>query len=236
MAVVRNDLNLYEDHADAWWAGADGLFRSLRQVGEFHLELIEAAWGDVRDLQVAELGCGGGWLALQLDARGALVSGVDRSPASIRVAREQARARCARARFHQSDLSDTPFPSAVFDRCVMTDVLEHLDDVPSALAEVARILRPGGQLFVNTFDRSLLATLFVVTLGEGLGFVPRGTHDPKLFVRPSELIEMATAAGLELLQLGWERPAWLRTLRTRTVHLTDARFGLGYHALLVKRG
>jgi 2-polyprenyl-6-hydroxyphenyl methylase/3-demethylubiquinone-9 3-methyltransferase len=236
MTRVRNDLSLYDDHADAWWSEGDGMFRSLRQVGAFHLECIRAAWGDLKGKRVVELGCGGGWLALELDARGALVSGVDRSRASIAVATRQAQERGARARFMEADLLKTQFPGASFDHCVMTDVLEHLDDVPGALAEVARLLRPGGQLFVNTFTRSWLAALIVVHLGEGLGFVPKGTHDPRLFVRPAELEQHAAAAGLELVELGWERPAWLRTLRTRTVHLTHARSGLGYHALLQKRG
>jgi 2-polyprenyl-6-hydroxyphenyl methylase / 3-demethylubiquinone-9 3-methyltransferase len=234
---VRNDLNMYEANAAAWWSSAAREFRSLRSVGEFHLGLIDQFWGaQLQGARVVELGCGGGWLALELDARGAHVSAVDRSQASLVAARQQALNRCARARFFDSDLHFTPFPSAQFDFCVMTDVLEHLTDPAGALREVGRLLKPGGQLFVNTFDRHWLSAVVVVHLAEGLGIVPRGTHDPKLFVRPSELAAYGHAADLESVHLGWEQPRLWQTLRTRVVQLRAARRGLGYHALLQKRG
>lgn len=235
--VVRNDLNLYEVNASAWWSTTAREFRSLRSVGQYHLGLIEQFWGArLSDARVVDLGCGGGWLALELNARGAHVSAVDRSPASIAAARQQALNSCARARFFDSDLSFTPFPSTHFDFGVMTDVLEHLVDPASALREAGRLLKPGGQLFVNTFDRNLLSALVVVHLAEGLGIVPRGTHDPRLFVRPSELAEYGRAANLEVVSLGWECPRLWQTLRTRVVQLRTSRRGLGYHAVLEKRG
>lgn len=235
--VQRNDLEIYEDNAAAWWSPTAREFRSLRSVGQYHLGLIEASWGaQLNDARVVELGCGGGWLALELDARGAHVSAVDRSKASIAAARQQSLIRCARARFFDSDLYFTPFTSGHFDFCVMTDVLEHLADPANALREAGRLLKPGGQLFVNTFDRNLVSALVVVHLAEGLGIVPRGTHDPKLFVRPRELAEYGASAGLDLLSLGWERPRLWQTLRTRVVQLRTSRRGFGYHALLQKRG
>ena len=89
---------------------------------------------------------------------------------------------------------------------------------------------------MNTFDRHWLSAVVVVHLAEGLGIVPRGTHDPKLFVRPSELAAYGHAADLESVHLGWEQPRLWQTLRTRVVQLRAARRGLGYHALLQKRG
>jgi len=233
--AVRNDLDLYEEHAADWWGAEGSTFRSLRQVGRFHLERICEHFGPELDgARLVELGCGGGFLALELAAHGAQVEALDLSPASVLAARGEAERRGSTVRFQVADLCAAPFQGESFDLATMTDVLEHVDDPGSALIEAARLLRPGGRLFVNTFDRTFLAALFVVHLGEGLGFVPRGTHDPQLFVRPIELQQMGMAAGLRVESLGWERPDLWRTLSSRTVHLRSSNSGFGYHAVLVK--
>lgn len=233
--TARNDPTLYERHATRWWAPDDRFYRSLRAVGAFHLGLVLEAWGPRLDgLRVADLGCGGGHLALALAARGAEVVGVDRSAASVRAAEEQARRTGSTARFVRSDLLRCPLDSGAFHRVVMTDVLEHVDAPALALREAARLLRDGGRLFLNTFDRTVASALLVVHLAEGLGLVPRGTHDPRLFVRPDELAEYARAAGLSVERVVRERPALLRTVRTWTVHLEAARRGPGFSAFLAK--
>ncbi|MGB3965084.1 MAG: methyltransferase domain-containing protein, partial [Planctomycetota bacterium] len=116
------------------------------------------------------------------------------------------------------------------------DVLEHVGDPAAAIAEAARILRPGGHLFVNTIARTLRARLFAIALGEGLGFLPRGTHRHDRFVRPDELDRMAAASELVRQRRTGERPALLATLRRRAVVLARTRsLAVGYAVLYRKR-
>jgi len=233
--TARNDLQLYEDHADRWWRPGDRFFRSLRSVGAFHLEVL---LGDpdtrIADARVAELGCGGGIASLALAARGARVVGVDRSRSSLRAARREAERRGTPCAFVLADLCNSPLPTERFDLVVMTDVLEHLEQPARALREAARLLRPGGRVFLSTFDRTRASELAVVVLAEGLGLVPRGTHDARLFVRPAELERYARESGLRVERLLRERPALVRTVLTWTIHLRHSRRGPGFCAFLRK--
>ena len=81
---------------------------------------------------------------------------------------------------------------------------------------------------------TMIAEGFVVHLAEGLGLVPRGTHDARLFIRPAELEGQAARVGLQFEHLVWERPALLESLRTWTIHLRSAHSGLGYSAFFRK--
>ena len=232
---TRNDLDLYEENASRWWGPERRFFRSLRSVGRFHLELLRREWGaNLPGARVVDLGCGGGRLALSLARLGARAVGVDRSPASIRAARREAHRRSSSVRFVCADLLSAPLRSGAFDLVVMTDVVEHLENPRRALEEAGRLLRPGGRLFLNTFDRSLRSRIAVVGLAEGLGFVPRGTHDARLFVRPGELEEYARRASLRIERLVWERAALLRSVLTWTIHLAEARRGVAFSAFLRK--
>lgn len=231
----RNDLAIYEDHAETWWRPDSKAFRSLRAVCDHDLELIREAWGGrLAGARVVDLGCGGGFLSLDLAALGADVTGVDLSAGSLAQAREQARLRGLRARFVRADVVDCPLGSGSFDFALLHDVLEHVDDPRRVVAEAARLLRPGGGLYASTVDRGFLSTLQVVWLGEGLGLIPRGTHDPRLFLRPDELEGFAREAGLRVTSTIRRRPEFLATLREWTIRLRVADSGPTYACFLVK--
>jgi 2-polyprenyl-6-hydroxyphenyl methylase/3-demethylubiquinone-9 3-methyltransferase len=233
----RNDLSIYDQHAATWWRPDSKAFRSLRAVCAHDLDLIRAEWGPrLAGARVADLGCGGGFLALDLAELGACVTGVDLSEASLVEGRERARQCGLRARFVRADLEDCPLESGGFDFVLLHDVLEHVGDARRAVVEAARLLRAGGELYVSTIDRGFLSTLQVVWLGEGLGFIPRGTHDPRLFLRPDELVELGRAAGLSTRRTIRRRPDLLATLRERTIRLRTAHRGPTYAAFLVKEG
>jgi len=110
---------------------------------------VLAVLGEVRDLDVLDLGCGPGLYAQELIERGAArVVGVDASSEMVRLARH----RVPGATFHRQDLQ-APLSWAAdgeFDAAVMPLVIHHLDDRVSALREAARVLRPGGRLVVST--------------------------------------------------------------------------------------
>jgi 2-polyprenyl-6-hydroxyphenyl methylase/3-demethylubiquinone-9 3-methyltransferase len=238
----RNDLDLYERNAAQWWDANAFAFRSLHSVKRFHVALLDeilAEAGETTRLDgatVVDLGCGGGLFGLPVAARGARVFGVDISHRSLLAGRVEADRRAASARFVRGDMRRVPLRTGCADLVLLSDVLEHTHDPELAVSEAARLLRPGGALFVNTIDRGFLAALLVVHVAEGLGLVPRGTHDPALFLAPADVAAMAADAGLRLERLQHESAALLRTLRSRTVHLRKSRRGFGYTAWFRKAG
>jgi 2-polyprenyl-6-hydroxyphenyl methylase/3-demethylubiquinone-9 3-methyltransferase len=97
-----------------------------------------------------------------------------------------------------------PFPNNSADAVIVSDVLEHLDDVPAALAEVRRVLRPEGVLVFDTINKSWwswLSTYFVAQ--QVLGIVEAGAHDWNMFIKPVDLEQMLTTAGFTTDRNRW---------------------------------
>lgn len=234
MALQRNDLDLYERHAGDWWDDRSDAFRSLHGVNRFRAKLVEEWFGErIPGARVVDLGCGGGLLSRPMLERGASVVGVDLSHGSLRAARAKLD---GRSLFVRGDATCTPLRDGCADLVLLADVLEHVPDPALPLHEAARLLRPGGLVYVNTINSGLRARLLAVTLAEGLGLVPRGTHDPACFIAPEDLERMAAAAGLRILKLQGERPALLRTIRRWTVELEKSPSSAVTYSALFEKG
>lgn len=207
-----------------WWDEGDREFASLRSINSLRLSILRewmAEWFPEGGARTAfDFGCGGGLMAVPLAAEGIRVVGFDIARSALAAAAQQAQ---PRAWFVCADLGAAAVAEGVADLALLCDVLEHVDDVAGAVATAARSLRPGGALFVNTIHRNALATLLAVWLGEGLGLVPRGTHDPRMFVKPSELEAHARANGLVRTHACGERPRLLASLLARRVVATRSR-------------
>ena len=138
-----NDLTIYDTLAESWWQAHSQLHMLARMnPARFaYFDTIVERW---QGLYVLDLGCGGGLTAACLAQRGAAVVGIDLSCASLHVASRHARGdgyptsvfACGRA-------ESLPFPDTSFDVVWCTDVLEHLHDLPTAIAQIARVLKPG---------------------------------------------------------------------------------------------
>lgn len=193
----RNDLEVYDVREQAWWDDDDPTFQPLHALAPARLAWWDRVAPDWRGLEVLDVGCGGGYVAEPLARRGARVTGVDRAEGALRAAGRRFEAEGLDVTLVRADADALPFPAASFDRVVCTDVLVHVPDFRAALAEAARVLRPGGALLLSSINRNALSRLVMVTLGEDLlGLVHRGTHDPDRFIRPDELLAACAALGL----------------------------------------
>jgi 2-polyprenyl-6-hydroxyphenyl methylase / 3-demethylubiquinone-9 3-methyltransferase len=193
---MRNDLTIYDKVADRWWSDNIRWVRTLKNLVPGRL-----AWFDRHiDWQgkaVLDLGCAGGFMAEALAARGAQVTGIDPATDAIAAARAHARAAGVRINYDVGVGETLPYDAASFDAVVCVDVLEHVADLNRVLAEVARTLRPGGLFLFDTINRNPLAQLATITIAEDvLRLLPRGTHDPAMFIKPRELRTAMQGAGL----------------------------------------
>jgi 2-polyprenyl-6-hydroxyphenyl methylase/3-demethylubiquinone-9 3-methyltransferase len=237
VSARRNDLDIYEQRAADWWDESAPTFRSLRSINAYRLAHIDAACAAfLSRATVVDLGCGGGLLVEPLSTRAARVIGVDLSRRSLGAARRHGSGARARRLYVAGDCARAPLCDGCADLVVLGDVIEHLRDPAATIGEAARLLRAGGYLFVSTINRTARARFLAVTLAERLGYVPRGTHDPRMFVRPDELRAAAQQHGLTLLELGGDAPRLGRALLRRTIALRPTRStAVAYRALFVKR-
>lgn len=193
----RNNLGIYDDVAEQWWSDEIKWVRTLKNMVPARLKWFERHihW---RDKSVLDLGCAGGFMAEALATRGALVTGIDPAADAIRAATRHAMHTKKDIRYEVGIGEALPYEDASFDAVVCVDVLEHVADVQQVLCETARVLKPGGIFLFDTINRNILARLAVVTMGEDiLRLLPKGTHDPDLFIKPQELKVVIENAGLE---------------------------------------
>ena len=217
---------------DGWWEPGCRAFASLRAVSAFRLQLLQRWFPHTGRGLAVDLGCGGGLLAVPLARAGATVVGIDLSHRALAAARAQGVSSLHGA---VGDLHHVPIADGVADLVLLADVLEHVEEPARVVLAAARLLAPGGHLFVNTISRTLRSRVLAIGVAEGLGLVPRGTHRWSAFIRPEELAAMAAAAGLRRVQQTGEAPALWRTLRHWRIELRESSgLALGYAALFAK--
>lgn len=154
---------------------------------------------------VLDLGCGAGFLSNHLAACGHRVTGVDTTAENLTVATR--RDATATARYVRADATSLPFADASFDVVCAMDLLEHVEHPGQLIAEVGRVLRPGGQFFFHTFNRTWLSHLVVIKGVEWfVANTPKDLHVIRMFLTPAEVTGMCTAHGLEVTQLVGSRP------------------------------
>jgi 2-polyprenyl-6-hydroxyphenyl methylase/3-demethylubiquinone-9 3-methyltransferase len=183
----RNDYRQYDDLSDQWWR-RDGAFAALHWLAEARARLVPPATPGALAIDVA---CGGGLMAPYL--QGYRHIGVDLSEASLRLARDHGVA------VVRGDVTELPFPDASADVVVAGEIFEHVTDLPAVVAEVARVLKPGGTMVCDTINATWWARFSLVTVGERMpGGPPPHCHDPALFVSPERLRAICAAHGIEL--------------------------------------
>lgn len=193
---VRNNLAIYDEVAAQWWSNDIRWVRTLKNLVPGRL-----AWFD-RHITwerkaVLDLGCAGGFMAEALAEKGAEVTGIDPAADAINAAREHAASSGLPIRYDVGLGEALPYQDKAFDAVVCVDVLEHVSDLRKVLSEVERVLKPGGIFLFDTINRNLISRLATITVAEDvLRLLPKGTHDPNLFIKPEELADALKKAGL----------------------------------------
>ncbi|MEL6608484.1 MAG: bifunctional 2-polyprenyl-6-hydroxyphenol methylase/3-demethylubiquinol 3-O-methyltransferase UbiG [Pseudomonadota bacterium] len=194
--TTRNDLELYDRVASNWWSDDVRWIRTLKNMVPGRLSHFDTLV-DWQGADVLDLGCAGGFMAEALADRGARVTGIDPAADAITAARAHAAQGGLEISYDVGVGEALPYADASFDHVVCVDVLEHVQDLAQVCREIARVLRPGGHLLFDTINRNPIARLAVITAAEDiLRLLPKGTHDPAMFIKPSELRGHLTAAGL----------------------------------------
>ena len=215
----RNDPRQYDDLAAEWWK-PNGMFAMLHWIAEARAGLVPPARAPGAVL--VDLGCGGGLLAPHAARLGYRHVGVDLGERALQVAREHGVLPV------RADVARLPLPDAVADVVSAGEILEHVPDLPAAVAEACRVLRPGGTLVLDTLARTRRARLVAVTVGERVpGGAPKGIHDPALFVDRRALVEQCARHGVRLTLRGFRPSAggllrWLLR-RDRPVPMVPTR-------------
>jgi len=199
--VSQEEVDKFNELAHKWW-DEGGEFKPLHQINPLRLNFIHEKV-NLKNKKVLDVGCGGGILSESMAKLGADVTGIDMGEKVINIAKLHALQSKLDIDYQCTSLEvlasqDSP----LFDVITCMEMLEHVPEPSSIVSLCAKILKPGGTLFMSTINRNIKAYLFAVIGAEYiLKLLPRGTHDYEKFIKPSELIAWCRQENLNIKTL-----------------------------------
>jgi len=199
--VDQEEIDKFSELASRWW-DRQGEFKPLHDINPLRLNFVDDTVA-VDGKRIIDVGCGGGIFSEALNKRGATVTGIDLSEETISIARlhllesgHDVDYQCISA-----EKMAQKKPSG-YDMVTCLELLEHVPDPASTVAACAALVAPGGSVFFSTINRNPKSWLHAIVGAEQvLKLLPRGTHDYKKFIKPSELAAYCREAGLEIKAL-----------------------------------
>lgn len=194
----------FAQHAKDWW-DPQGSMAMLHEINPTRMGYIRQMLSKpqpqekpLKGLRICDLGCGAGLVSLALSRLGADVTGLDATAALILAGQQQARTEGLPVTFLHMTSDQLAAEGTVFDHLVCLEMLEHVPDPQSIIDDAAALLRPGGTAIFSTLNRTTKSFFGGILFAEYLaGWVPRGTHQWRRFIKPDELIEMTKKAGFQ---------------------------------------
>ncbi len=187
--VDQQEIAKFEAVASRWW-DLEGEFKPLHRINPLRLNYIQQRADGVFGKKILDVGCGGGILAESMAREGADVTGLDMGAEPLQVARLHSLETGIKVTYVQETVEQHASEHAEqYDIVTCMEMLEHVPDPRSVVLACAKLVKPGGHVFFSTINRNNKAWLMAVVGAEYvLKMVPKGTHDVKKFIRPSELI------------------------------------------------
>jgi 2-polyprenyl-6-hydroxyphenyl methylase/3-demethylubiquinone-9 3-methyltransferase len=210
--VDAAEVERFSRMAEEWW-DPTGKFAPLHRLNPIRIRYIRdriaAQWQrdpqsgtPLHGLDVLDVGCGGGLLSEPMARLGAQVTGIDASARNIASAAEHAARQGLSIAYRPATAESLASSAGRFDVVLALEIVEHVADVDLFLSSCARLLKPNGLLFLSTLNRTAKAWALAIAGAEYLlGWLPRGTHDWRKFLRPSEVAGSLRGAGVDVQEV-----------------------------------
>ena len=222
-SILPEEAERFGRLASDWW-DPDGRSAMLHKLNPVRLKYIrdqidqhwqadECSRTPLEGKSALDVGCGAGLLTEPLARLGAKVTGIDASPEVIAVAREHSERMGLEIDYRAGDVQRL---EGQFDLITAMEVIEHVADSAAFVKALAKRLSPKGLLVMSTPNATGWSRLLMITIGEGIGQIPRGTHEFEKFIAPDRMKVLLDDAGLKCLDV--EGIAWSPT---RGLHLSD---------------
>ena len=222
-SIIAGEVEQFSSHAGDWWDpnGSEAMLHKLNPVRlkyvrdqvDQHWQCDECSLTPLESKAALDVGCGAGLLTEPLARLGALVTGLDASAKLIAAARDHADATGLTIDYRAGDLEGL---EGQFDLVTCMEVIEHVADPAAFVNTLSKRLAPHGLLILSTPNATGWSKLLTITIAEGLGKVPKGTHDFGKFIGPDRMKQLLGDAGLACVDV--QGIAWSPT---RGLHLSD---------------
>ena len=196
--VDPSEIAKFERMASRWW-DPNGEFKPLHDLNPVRANYIDGH-AKVAEKTLLDIGCGGGILSESMAQRGARVTGIDMGEGPLEVARLHALESNVDVNYQHATAEEfAEQKPEQFDVVTCLEMLEHVPEPAETIAACAKLVKPGGHLFFSTINRNPKAYAMAILGAEYiLKWLPKGTHEYKKFIRPSEMASWIRQANLDL--------------------------------------
>jgi 2-polyprenyl-6-hydroxyphenyl methylase/3-demethylubiquinone-9 3-methyltransferase len=210
--VDEGEIERFSRIAEEWW-DPTGKFAPLHRLNPLRLGYIRdrAARHWKRDplsgaplhgLSLLDIGCGGGLLCEPTTRLGAQVTGIDAAERNIATARLHAEGQGLAVDYRETTAEALAADGRQYDIVLALEIVEHVADVELFLQTCGQLAKPGGLVFLSTLNRTAKAWALAIAGAEYvLRWLPRGTHDWRKFLKPSEAVRGLRAGGVETQEI-----------------------------------
>ena len=197
-----SEFDHFTNLSNEWW-DQNGKFKILHNLTPVRIKYIKkiVTLKNNNNLEILDLGCGGGLLSEPLCRLGAKVTGIDFIKNNIKIAKQHAKQSNLEINYICQNLYNLNLKKK-FDVILLLEVIEHLDNWQKLIKKLDKLLKPKGKLIISTINRNLISKFFALFLAENiLRWVPKDTHEYKKLVKPSELIYFLEKNNYNLIDL-----------------------------------
>ncbi|MCE3254724.1 MAG: ubiG [Rickettsiaceae bacterium] len=210
--IDEKEIEKFTSIAGEWWS-ANGKFKPLHKFNPARISYIREKLIDnfslnassktpLENLKILDIGCGGGLLCEPLARLGADVTGIDAGKENIEAAKTHAAQSSLNINYRHQTIESLSQTAEKFDVVLAMEIIEHVANVEQFLAAASRCLKPNGLFFIASLNRSATSYLKAIIGAEYvLRWMPRGTHDWKKFLKPSEVNHFMEVNKLKLIDL-----------------------------------
>lgn len=221
--IIDREAAHFGGMASDWWDpnGQSAMLHKLnpvrlsyvRDMIDQHFGLDEHGFKPLEGRTALDVGCGAGLLAEPLARLGANVTAIDAAPELIEVAKAHALGQGLAIDYRSVGVEQL---DGQFDLVTSMEVIEHVADPSAFVSDLAARLAPGGLMILSTPNKTAWSKLLTITLAEGLGQIPKGTHDFDKFIDPDTMRGLLAKAGLECIDF-----EGIAISPTRGLHLSE---------------
>jgi len=201
LAPVQKELDQFNGLADVWW-DASGPMWPLHKLNHLRAPFVQQSIqthfgaGSLEGITILDIGCGAGLLSEAMAELGATVTGVDPAARNILIARQHAQQSKLDIEYLEGSIEVVA--GRCFDVVLNMEVVEHVEDLKAFMSACNRAVAPGGLEIVATLNRNIRSFVFAILGAEYiLGWLPKGTHQWRKFVTPTELKRLLAADALQ---------------------------------------
>ena len=208
--INKKEIEKFSKMASEWW-DPNGKFKPLHKFNPIRIKYIKQCVVKhfkinsnklpFKNLEILDVGCGGGLLSEPVSRLGAYVTGIDASSQNIEIAKIHSKEKKLKIKYICAS-PERLKTKKKFDVILNMEIIEHVEDVENFIKQSSKFLKKNGLMFFATINKTLKSYIFAIVGAEYiLRWLPIGTHEWDKFVEPKKLIELAKKSNLKLINL-----------------------------------